>query len=235
MRWSQDKDSLSGNVASFVSLNGGATSPSCIGGTFCFVPVSSNAAATIAASQANYVAAPATTKDTSLVDYRAVVEYTPKLDFTDSTFIYASYSRGSKPGNLNLVPATVPVGAIPLTFQPEELQSYEVGLKNTLLDGTLQANLDAWYYNYENYQLGIIVARQAVDFNIPAHLYGMEGEFVWQPQDDLAFNLTLSLTRSAAGNAVVGGAPSKRRDATRAAAPLSGSWGSISTHCPRPS
>jgi hypothetical protein len=31
----------------------------------------------------------------------------------------------------------------------------------------------------------------------------MEGEFVWQPQDDLAFNMTISLTRSAAGNAFV--------------------------------
>ena len=40
-------------------------------------------------------------------------------------------------------------------------------------------------------------------FNIPAHLYGLEGEFVWQPEDDLAFNLTLSLTQSAAGNAFV--------------------------------
>ena len=88
-------------------------------------------------------------------------------------------------------------------FQPATVDALEVGTKNTLLDGTLQANLDVWYYNYENYQVGIIDNRAALTFNIPAHLYGAEGEFVWQPQDDLAFNLTLSLTQSQAGNAFV--------------------------------
>jgi outer membrane receptor protein involved in Fe transport len=200
LRWSQDKDSLSGNVASFVSLNGGATSPSCIGGTFCFVPVSSNAAATIAASQANYVAAPATTKDTSLVDYRAVVEYTPKLDFTDSTFIYASYSRGSKPGNLNLVPATVPVGAIPLTFQPEELQSYEVGLKNTLLDGTLQANLTGWYYDYKNFQYTSTAYSTLYTQNLNARLWGGEAELIWQPDEHWQFTAELTDSASSIGD-----------------------------------
>ncbi len=83
------------------------------------------------------------------------------------------------------------------------MDALEFGTKNTLLDGTLQANLDAWYYNYENYQVGIIANRQALTLNIPAHLYGLEGEFVWQPEDDLAFNFTLSLTQSAAGNAFI--------------------------------
>jgi outer membrane receptor protein involved in Fe transport len=92
---------------------------------------------------------------------------------------------------------------VPNVYQPATVDSIEAGTKNTLLDGTLQANLDFWYYNYENYQVGIIDNRAALTFNIPAHLYGAEGEFVWQPDEDLALNLSLSLTRTQAGSSFI--------------------------------
>ncbi len=89
---------------------------------------------------------------------------------------------------------------VPTIYQPATVDAVELGTKNTLFDGTLQANLDAWYYNYENYQVGIIDNRAALTFNIPAHLYGAEGEFVWQPDEDFAMNLTLSLDAFEAGS-----------------------------------
>jgi iron complex outermembrane recepter protein len=199
IRWGQDKDSLTNNVASFVSLNSGATSSSCLLSAFCFLPASNNAAGTIAAAQGNYVPAPATSKTTSLIDYRAVVEYTPKLDFTDATFIYASWSRGSKPGNLNLVSATT-VGAIPPSFLPEELDSAEIGLKNTLLDGTLQANLTGWYYDYKNFQFTSTAFSTLFTQNLNAHMWGGEAELVWQPDEHWQFNLQLTDSGSAIGN-----------------------------------
>ncbi len=131
---------------------------------------------------------------------RATLNWTPKLSWTDQTLVYATLSRGELAGGVNKAQGTATL-VVPSVYQPATVDAVEVGTKNTLLDGTLQANLDAWYYNYENYQVGIIDNRAALTFNIPAHLYGAEGEFVWQPEDDLAFNLTLSLTRSQAGTA----------------------------------
>ncbi len=130
---------------------------------------------------------------------RANLTWTPKLSWTDQTLVYATASRGELAGGTNKAQGVATL-VVPAVYQPATVDAIEVGTKNTLLDGTLQANLDAWYYNYENYQVGIIANRAALTYNIPAHLYGLEGEFVWQPEDDLAFNMTLSLTRTQAGN-----------------------------------
>ncbi len=126
--------------------------------------------------------------------------------------MYATLSRGELAGGINVANSTATTVA-PAIYQPATVDAAEFGTKNTLLDGSLQANLDIWYYNYENYQVGIIANRQALTLNIPAHLYGAEGEFVWQPEEDLAFNLTLSLTQSAAGNGVSSPTSATRRRA----------------------
>jgi len=140
---------------------------------------------------------------TDLWTGRATIQWSPKVSWTDQTQLYATISRGELAGGLNVSNNAQASAVVGTVFQPATVDALELGTKNTLLDGTLQANLDVWYYNYENYQVGIIANRQALTLNIPAHLYGAEGEFVWQPEDDLAFNLTLSLTQSAAGNAFV--------------------------------
>jgi outer membrane receptor protein involved in Fe transport len=140
---------------------------------------------------------------TDLWTGRVTVNWTPKLSWTDQTLVYATASRGELAGGINVANNAQAAAVVPTVFQPATVDALEFGTKNTLLDGSLQANLDVWYYNYENYQVGIIANRQALTLNIPAHLMGFEGEFVWQPEDDLAFNLTLSLTQSAAGTSFV--------------------------------
>jgi iron complex outermembrane recepter protein len=134
---------------------------------------------------------------------RLTLNWSPKTSFTDQTLLYVTLSRGELAGGVNKAEGSGSTLVVPTVYQPATVDAAEVGAKNTLFDGTLQANLDAWYYNYENYQVGIIDNRAALEFNIPAHLYGAEGEFVWQPEDDLSFNLSLSLTRSEAGNAYI--------------------------------
>ena len=129
---------------------------------------------------------------------RANIEWTPKLDFTDQTLIYAVASRGELAGGVNLVGIGVPV--FPNRYKPATLDALEIGTKNTLLDGTLIANVDVWYYNYENYQIGIIANASGGTVNVPAHLAGLENEFIWHPTERLAFNASISLTASAIGN-----------------------------------
>jgi iron complex outermembrane recepter protein len=130
---------------------------------------------------------------------RAAVNWTPKLDFTDQTLVYGSYAHGYKAGGAN------PPGAIfldlglegeqnglnpvhPLTFKPEFIDAFELGSKNTLLDGALTLNADVFYYNYENYQISEIVDRTAINQNFDAHVKGAEIESTYEPIPGLRFN-----------------------------------------------
>jgi outer membrane receptor protein involved in Fe transport len=127
---------------------------------------------------------------------RAAANWTPKLSFTDQTLIYGSYSHGYKAGGAN------PPGAVlltfsesdignpihPLTFKPEFIDAFELGSKNTLLDGALTLNGDVFYYNYENYQISRIVDRTAINDNFDAHVKGAEIEGAYEPLPGLRLN-----------------------------------------------
>jgi iron complex outermembrane receptor protein len=195
LRWGEDKDSLHDNVLNFAGLSGNA-----IGAGLCSVPcmthANSNAAEQMSDAQAIYVPNKTTEKDTSLWSYRAVAEYKPKLDFTDQTFLYLSLSTASKPGNLNLAVAGPP-GAIPAVFKPEELTSLEFGAKNTFFDGTVQANLTAWYYRYHDLHVTAVAYSTLFTQNINANMWGQEFEMVWQPDEH--FSINANLTNSDSG------------------------------------
>jgi iron complex outermembrane recepter protein len=127
---------------------------------------------------------------------RAAANWTPKLDFTDQTLLYASYSHGYKAGGANPPGATLltfgsqdtsnPIH--PLTFKPEFIDAFELGSKNTLLDGALTLNGDVFYYNYENYQISRIVDRTAINDNFDAHVKGAELEGTYEPIPGLRLN-----------------------------------------------
>ena len=57
-------------------------------------------------------------------------------------------------------PVTIRSPIHPATFKPEFIDAFELGSKNTLLDGALTLNGDVFYYNYENYQISEIVDRR---------------------------------------------------------------------------
>ena len=133
---------------------------------------------------------------------RAVINWTPKLEFTDQTLVYGSYAHGYKAGGAN------PPGAIfstqiftdgefqslqpthPLTFKPEFVDAFELGTKNTLFDGALTLNGDVFYYNYQAYQVSQIVDRTAINLNFDAHAKGAELEATWEPLPGLRFNFS---------------------------------------------
>jgi outer membrane receptor protein involved in Fe transport len=127
---------------------------------------------------------------------RAAINWTPQLGFTDQTLIYGSYAHGYKAGGANPpLPVTVTVESRvasvvhPLTFDPEFIDAFEIGSKNTLLDGALTLNGSAFYYNYENYQISEIVDRTALNRNFDAHVKGAELEATYEPVPSLRFNL----------------------------------------------
>ncbi len=132
---------------------------------------------------------------------RGVLDWTPQLSFTDQTLVYASFSRGYRAGGFNPPADTSTASTYPPLYKSEGVDAIEVGTKNMLLDGTLQANLDFWYYNYENYQVTQIVNKTAINANVGARMWGAEGELVWAPTEHWAFNANYSLIDSSVGQA----------------------------------
>ena len=128
--------------------------------------------------------------------------WTPKLDFTDQSLFYGSYSRGYKGGGAN-PPGVIPIitntginadspsdATHPLTFKPEFVDAFELGTKNTLADGALTFNADIFYYKYQNYQISQIVDRTAVNSNFNTTVKGAELETTWEPVPGLKFGFT---------------------------------------------
>ena len=130
---------------------------------------------------------------------RLIVDWKPDLGFTDETMLYGSIAHGYKGGGANPPSIAPPAGlynqgfrdaAAPPTFEPEYIDAFEVGTKNTLLDGALVLNGSAFYYDYEGYQVSKIVDRSAFNENFDATIWGLELEWIFSPTRNLRFNGT---------------------------------------------
>ncbi len=73
-----------------------------------------------------------------------------QYDLSDDIMTYATYSRGYKGPGLNIFFNLNSNGTPPL--DPETADSYEVGLKNSFLDGQLTLNIAGFYAKYKNFQ-----------------------------------------------------------------------------------
>ncbi len=126
---------------------------------------------------------------------RFVANWSPKLDFTDATMFYASYSRGYKGGGANppgpeaSYASGQSFATHPATFAPEFVNAFELGTKNTLLDGSMTLNGDVFFYDYKGYQISQIVDRTSINLNFDAKVGGAEVEATWEPLPGLRFNL----------------------------------------------
>lgn len=113
---------------------------------------------------------------------------------TSDVLLYATYSRGSKSGGLNITAG----GASRPVVDPEKVDAYEVGLKSQWLDGRLTVNTAAFLTDIRNYQTtvseaipGSTVYNQYLT-NIPqVRSKGIEA--------DLSFSPTKWITLSASG------------------------------------
>jgi outer membrane receptor protein involved in Fe transport len=122
---------------------------------------------------------------------RVAIDWKPDLAFTDQTLIYASYVHGYKAGGSNPPPAIsgdgLPSAVHPGSFDPEFVDAFELGSKNTLLDGRLTLNGNLFHYDYKGYQISQIVDRSAVTLNLDAKIWGAEIEADWRPVENLKF------------------------------------------------
>jgi len=128
-------------------------------------------------------------------------DWKPELGFTDETMIYGGYSRGYKAGGVNPACSVGVVSCPPPTFDPEFVDAWEFGAKNTLMGGAMVLNLTGFHYDYIGYQVSKIVNRTSVNENIDAKIHGLEFETVWSPLDGLRFNANIGYLKTKIGDA----------------------------------
>jgi len=134
---------------------------------------------------------------------RAGFDWTPDLGISEDTLIYGFYSRGYKGGGINPPPprgASLAAG-VPQFFDPEFINAYELGTKNTVAGGALQLNATGFLYDYEGYQISQIVNRTSANFNIDTEIKGLELETIWNPVSTLVINANLGLLNTEIQNA----------------------------------
>ncbi|HKR86777.1 MAG TPA: TonB-dependent receptor [Phenylobacterium sp.] len=102
-------------------------------------------------------------------DWKVGVEY----DVNRDSMLYANVQTGYLGGGVNFFTSPTQSNEV----NPEKLLSYAVGSKNTLLDGRMRLNLEAFYYDWKDYQVGLfnVAAGTNIVFNAPkSQSYGVE-------------------------------------------------------------
>ncbi|WP_312146442.1 TonB-dependent receptor [Brevundimonas sp.] len=123
----------------------------------------------------------------------------------DSVMAYGSYARGYKSFGYNL--DRVQTGITPtasLLFPSETVDSFELGLKNTLFNRTVLLNLTYFNQKFEDFQLNTFLGTAFVVESIPElKSQGFDADFVWfTPIDGLSFTSGLTYTDTKYGDFV---------------------------------
>ena len=116
-------------------------------------------------------------------------EVTLSYQHSDDVMFFASYRDGFKSGGYDIsygiAPRLVAIttgGALGNTYNEENVDGFEVGMKSTLLDGTLRFNVTAYTYGYEDLQLSKFDG-QTLSFSLfnagKASVDGLEVETLW--------------------------------------------------------
>jgi iron complex outermembrane recepter protein len=121
--------------------------------------------------------------------------WTPKINLSyklaDQVMVYATYSKGFRPGGVNRTKAEPP-------YTADYLKNYEVGWKTTWLDNSLRVNGALYYEQWNNFQFGF-----TGQYGIPlianagnARVKGADTEIEWAATKALTLKLAATYTDS---------------------------------------
>jgi iron complex outermembrane recepter protein len=114
-----------------------------------------------------------------------ISRFTPKLGLefkpNDNLLLYATWTRGFKSGGWS---ARVTAANEFFDFDPEQIDSYEIGVKSTVGGGIGTVNLTGFYYDYENlFNTGTTSAGSFGIAVSDAKIWGLELETNWRLAD----------------------------------------------------
>lgn len=109
----------------------------------------------------------------------------------EDLLLYASWANAFKSGGFNGANSNTTLQLQP--YEEEEVTALEVGLKSTLLDGAMQLNIAAFWYDYEDKQEQDLAVAFVGNIggltNVPeSRINGAELELQWAPMEGLLIN-----------------------------------------------
>ncbi len=128
------------------------------------------------------------------ITYRIGIDHA----LSDNTMVYATFSTGFKSGGFNEQAGTLTSAAF--SFDPEEAESFEVGMKSDLLDNTLRLNLAVFVVEYADLQLDSVISisadpgQESVVTNAGEMTsWGIEADVMWLATESLTIDATLGI------------------------------------------
>ncbi|MEL7043101.1 MAG: TonB-dependent receptor [Pseudomonadota bacterium] len=117
---------------------------------------------------------------------RTESKFTPMVnaqyDFSDNINGYISWSEGFKGGGFNGQARREQA----LEYEEETVEAFELGLKSTLFDGTMTANIAAYHSTYEDFQTTQFINQVFIVGNAgEVTSQGIEADVLWQATDTL--------------------------------------------------
>jgi iron complex outermembrane recepter protein len=114
-----------------------------------------------------------------------------QYDLSEDVMAYASYSRGYKGPGLNIFFNLNSNGTPPLADETGD--SYEGGLKTSMLDGQLTLNLAGYYAKYKNFQANnpdFVLGQRVTRFTNAGTVStrGFELDLLYRPSDDFTLS-----------------------------------------------
>ena len=131
---------------------------------------------------------------------------------SDAVMLYGSASTGFRSGGFDMSFGGSALANALLTFEPEDVSAFDLGIKSTLLDGAMTLNASAFATEVENYQDNVnqgaeIVPRRRNVGTLETK--GFEADLQWQLSDSLLLKWGLGYTDAEVtdSNALVNGSP----------------------------
>ncbi|MGJ8679389.1 TonB-dependent receptor domain-containing protein [Paraglaciecola sp.] len=121
---------------------------------------------------------------------KASLAYVPNKNYT----YYATYARGFRSGGFNASGALLTD-----TYKSEILDSYELGIKASLMDNRMRASVATFYQDYENVQQFEFDGNVFIQslYNIPeSTINGIEGSIEFAATENLTINAAFGLMDS---------------------------------------
>ena len=105
----------------------------------------------------------------------------------EDTMLFATWSTGYKSGGFNSEGASQPLGEERRIFEPEDTSNYELGVKSTLLDGSMTANATLYRTDIDDFQDRAFDGLSFVVINAgKIRQQGVEMDLNWAPIDPLS-------------------------------------------------
>ncbi len=121
-------------------------------------------------------------------------------DLTPDSMLYASIARGAKAGGFN---TNLNITTDQWTYDPEYTWNYEIGSKNTFMDGALRLNAAIFYTDWTDQQVacqnpisaGGTSTQRTYTCNVgQAQVLGLELDGVWQLSDQFSITANYAYT-----------------------------------------